>query len=635
MKKKGFTLIELIAVITILSIIILLAVPNLLKLIGTNKEKSLERIKNIIVSAGRNYAVDNNIEGPTNIPLSKLCKGYIDCPINNPINNVPLNGRVKIDEYNVFSYIDAPINNCVFEGDLVQGAIYTNGQYEYHYKQRLSDSGWENNTTDGWGVALTNEAKISTNPINTELCTHINNKSIFSMMNMFRDSNATEIDLSSFNTSDVVTMYRMFFNSKTTSIDLSSFDTSKVYDMSGMFQNTKFTEIDLSSIDTSNVLYMGYMFASSVAGELDLSDFNTSKVTEMPGMFYNTNALNLDLSGFDTSNVTHMFNMFVDSKATNINLSSFDTSKVTSFEGMFGRTKVDKLDLSNFNTSSVTNMVNMFLESNVSEINLNSFNTSIVTNMQGMFAGTSNLNVIDLSSFDMSNVTNTDLMFWNSNATIGYARTQTDANVLNSSTNKPSNLIFRTKIPNEYQIVTYIQSSGTQYINTNYSLWQNNNWKIELKFDVSEFYNYNNMFGTLNVTDTNNEIWIADDANYYVRVGGVAKTSIATLSLNTPYVIVHDNTGSNLLNYVNGTLVSTLTKANTSVSNPLGFGHREGGLYLKGKIYYLRFWNGNALVRNFVPCFRKSDNVIGLYDTVSETFYTNAGTGVFTKGTNI
>ena len=255
--------------------------------------------------------------------------------------------------------------------------------------------------------------------------------------------------------------------------------------------------------------------------------------------------------------------------------------------------------------------------------------------MQGMFAGTSNLNVIDLSSFDMSNVTNTDLMFWNSNATIGYARTQTDANVLNSSTNKPSNLIFRTKIPNEYQIVTYIQSSGTQYINTNYSLWQNNNWKIELKFDVSEFYNYNNMFGTLNVTDTNNEIWIADDANYYVRVGGVAKTSIATLSLNTPYVIVHDNTGSNLLNYVNGTLVSTLTKANTSVSNPLGFGHREGGLYLKGKIYYLRFWNGNALVRNFVPCFRKSDNVIGLYDTVSETFYTNAGTGVFTKGTNI
>ena len=40
-------------------------------------------------------------------------------------------------------------------------------------------------------------------------------------------------------------------------------------------------------------------------------------------------------------------------------------------------------------------------------------------------------------------------------------------------------------------------------------------------------------------------------------------------------------------------------------------------------------------IRNFVPCYRKSDNVIGLYDTVEGVFYTNAGTGSFTKGVDV
>ena len=40
-------------------------------------------------------------------------------------------------------------------------------------------------------------------------------------------------------------------------------------------------------------------------------------------------------------------------------------------------------------------------------------------------------------------------------------------------------------------------------------------------------------------------------------------------------------------------------------------------------------------IRNFVPCYRKSDGVIGLYDTVEGVFYTNRGSGDFTKGPDI
>lgn len=46
-------------------------------------------------------------------------------------------------------------------------------------------------------------------------------------------------------------------------------------------------------------------------------------------------------------------------------------------------------------------------------------------------------------------------------------------------------------------------------------------------------------------------------------------------------------------------------------------------------------WDDNELVRDFIPCYRKSDGVIGLYDLVNDVFYTNLGTGQFTKGKNI
>ena len=49
-----------------------------------------------------------------------------------------------------------------------------------------------------------------------------------------------------------------------------------------------------------------------------------------------------------------------------------------------------------------------------------------------------------------------------------------------------------------------------------------------------------------------------------------------------------------------------------------------------GKIY-----DNNILVRNFVPCYRKADNAIGLYDIVNKQFYDNNGTGRFVKGEDV
>ena len=80
--KNGFTLIELIAVVLILSIILVISVPNLLSNIKDNKIKASQSIENIVVSAARNYAIDNELDYPFRVRISTLCNdGYIECPI--------------------------------------------------------------------------------------------------------------------------------------------------------------------------------------------------------------------------------------------------------------------------------------------------------------------------------------------------------------------------------------------------------------------------------------------------------------------------------------------------------------------------------------------------------------------------
>ena len=50
--------------------------------------------------------------------------------------------------------------------------------------------------------------------------------------------------------------------------------------------------------------------------------------------------------------------------------------------------------------------------------------------------------------------------------------------------------------------------------------------------------------------------------------------------------------------------------------------------------YSFKIWKGDTLLRDFVPCYRKSDNVLGMYDIVEGEFYTNSGTGQFLAGPN-
>lgn len=45
--------------------------------------------------------------------------------------------------------------------------------------------------------------------------------------------------------------------------------------------------------------------------------------------------------------------------------------------------------------------------------------------------------------------------------------------------------------------------------------------------------------------------------------------------------------------------------------------------------------DSDGLVHDFVPCYRKADGAIGVYDIVGNTFHTNSGTGALVKGNDV
>ena len=175
-----------------------------------------------------NISIEPNITHEYTVTLKFDNKNY------NQNNNKSktFTGQIGIKEY----IVPEPIY-CTFDGEMIQGAEYLNGQYTYRYKQEgnssETDLSWINISDDGWGGQLTD--RTSTEPVTSKLCTYINNKPVTSMMYIFSGSEAKTIDLSSFNTSNVTNMGGMFHSSNVVNLDVSNFDTSNVTDMSSMF----------------------------------------------------------------------------------------------------------------------------------------------------------------------------------------------------------------------------------------------------------------------------------------------------------------------------------------------------------------------------------------------------------------
>jgi hypothetical protein len=189
-------------------------------------------------------------------------------------------------------------------------------------------------------------------------------------------------------------------------------------------------------------------------------------------------------------------------------------------------------------------------------------------------------------------------------------------------------------LPEEYQELEYIQSNGTQYIDTGMKLKQNSG--VELK--VSNItYGNTKLFGSRSSATSNNFSIISTsssivlDFQNYNNNRLTVSTPISepiTISMNNQKMQVNTS-DKNIGTYSNFT-----TPGNAYIFNGSG-SFASGYSSASMRLYYCKIYDNGTLARDFIPCYRKSDNIIGLYDLVNDTFYQKATGDNFTKGKEI
>ena len=187
---------------------------------------------------------------------------------------------------------------------------------------------------------------------------------------------------------------------------------------------------------------------------------------------------------------------------------------------------------------------------------------------------------------------------------------------------------FISQLPTEYQEVEYIQSSGTQYIDTGYIV--NASDTISWEFTA--------------MIPSQSEAFMGANGylQFHVTSSGVGVSTLNASGLGAKKTFRIDFSNSVTKLYIDNTLVETKNWSGSynGTSVKLGIfklGDAGNGWHtttspVSCTLYEYAINIGGNEVSRCVPCYRKADNVAGLYDLVNNVFYTNAGSGVFAVG---
>lgn len=106
--------------------------------------------------------------------------------------------------------------------------------------------------------------------------------------------------------------------------------------------------------------------------------------------------------------------------------------------------------------------------------------------------------------------------------------------------------------------------------------------------------------------------------------------------LNSRLVNVYDEKG---LRKGGGSISATLSPSHTAPISIFGYNRADTGVVSSKREYDLygaRISDGHEIIREYIPCYRRSDGVVGLYEKFTGAFLTNAAeTGAFTKGADV
>lgn len=115
--KKGFTLVELLAVIIILGLLTIIAIPSIIGILNNEKENISDSMKNIIINASSLYIEDNSGVYPkvnNNVYCIKLESLVNDNRLSKPLKDPVTNKEIDLNKY-----VKVSIINDLYDYDIV------------------------------------------------------------------------------------------------------------------------------------------------------------------------------------------------------------------------------------------------------------------------------------------------------------------------------------------------------------------------------------------------------------------------------------------------------------------------------------------------------------------------------------
>lgn len=191
------------------------------------------------------------------------------------------------------------------------------------------------------------------------------------------------------------------------------------------------------------------------------------------------------------------------------------------------------------------------------------------------------------------------------------------------------------RLPDGFFKLSLLESSGSQYINTQYCP-ASENLKYFLDFSQDAVGSGTSLFGVEYNGDPRQ--WSITGyqpgngaVSYYVGTSGGILEQTLTAGIRQR-LTVHANNGT-FTNNLNGSASSTTYGGTLLKAHPITlFSNNDGSTYYQIsslKVYAFQIMDSGTLVRAFVPC-AKSSGEAGLYDYVTGIFYGNIGSGSFT-----
>lgn len=226
-------------------------------------------------------------------------------------------------------------------------------------------------------------------------------------------------------------------------------------------------------------------------------------------------------------------------------------------------------------------------------------------------------------------------------------------------------MLFEQEVPYIYQRVSYIENTGNSFI-AGGNLPNGNSLKFEVKhYRPSQATGENALVyikkqdaGLLEFAFTNskNNAYLLYCSAKYLNLSSGKSASTATSGVVGQVNIAHCGYGQDAQViigastariaariYHNGSSSSFSACSNTNgTTQPFGgetvgmFANPfTGGVAATGRIYYLKVYVDGVLVQNYIPVYRISDGEIGMWESIGKTFYTNGGSGTFSKGADV